>query len=1381
MKAKCLTAVLIVSVSFITVNKSYAWPLPPIADLEAVPQYVLVGQSVTLDGSDSSDPDGGSITKYEWDFTNNGSYDYYETSSYHPDGAFDGKTTYIYDVDDTYTVKLRVTDDESQTDTTTCTVYAVRVKNITQGTFYNSIQLAINYANNGDTIVAYKGTYYEAIDFNGVSCTLRSSDPNDWDVAAATVIDANDPNTAVATFDSGEDATSVLTGFTLTGGSSGISCSNSSSPTITRCIIEDNSSDGIYCISGSPQITNNIIRLNDYDGIYSSSSTPPTIKSNWIYDNYDGIGFSSANSSATARNNTIVDNDSNGIYVDSGTAPMISNCILWNNGDELVNCTATYSCIKDPNDANGTGNISSYPYFADYDGNDFHLTWNSPCINRGDPNGSYSGQVDMDGEDRLIDGRVDIGADEMNNNVNLLQNPGFEDGNDANGFPLNWYDYLASLSKSLDTNDPHSGSYSWKFANNDWGGYYSAGCSDLIPVEHDIAYELSGWVKCDDGNENVRIQWYEYDGDGNSAGQSWYNRMLGMESPKTWTEYSHKSMVPKKATKYVRLILVGPHRTKGAVWWDDFRWTEIGTEFLPAYGCVNEPNVAATVEFGGTEKNTSWVTDMNAVGAKATDSNDGNIKYRELTAGKTLTIEFPAFNLDDGYDPNDPNDPNSFPLTPMLLEIMYKDTTSYTSRVVVKSKIDYINLDPNYYGATPTSSRDYDIGHLGGYNDKRWKYLQCAFQKSNYQLLRAINNKFTIKISDYGTTMPIDYISLRKITQDKYETLTERQRDLNHFLEAELPADEPNDPNYADPNLTVFVRDPMRPVYLHTKPGPNEVDANIVGFSTWDQIEPLTFAIYSLNGVDDLTMTVSDLTHISDDSNSVIDDADISISHVVYDEVRDLWDIGYALYPERLEEFETLSVDPNTSERFCLKIDVPDKDEGLSAGIYEGQVTIESDTEPNKTVDIEFDVLDFELTDANHLNVVMYDPFSLYKYNATLDEAFRTYTEPGFEAFICPSGYSIVPKDPNDPNDPPPIDPCNIVFDSNNFKEAFDRMIDEGFVKDTLAMWTADYHWISKVYKLVTGSDYSRSDPNLYYNLSDPNFQKGFGLLIEEYCKIAAANDVNFIFFPVDEPGGWTAGWILCDRLCTIVKDANFVDPNYGVKTMVTYSDDCDANRPSGSYNVPFGDGNLPPLTDLIDYKAWAPGNIGYGYSRHNDPNDPNYPGYFGYYTTFLSHSSDPVHNRALHGLYAFGTGAQVVYAWAMHSFNNDPYNDFDLTAGGSFQISYTYWDIILAYPSWSGKTVPIVGGVEAVREGVKDAKYIATLQNLINEDPNDLNAIKAQDYLDKIRGRINKAGYSGSTILSDISDTNDPDDYEAFTTIRDKVADHIILLDPNS
>jgi len=85
---------------------------PPIADIGG-PYLVDEGDTVTLDGSGSSDPDD-NIVSYEWDLDNDGEYD----------DAVGETTTRVFNDNGIYTVGLKVTDSygEYDTDTTTVTV-----------------------------------------------------------------------------------------------------------------------------------------------------------------------------------------------------------------------------------------------------------------------------------------------------------------------------------------------------------------------------------------------------------------------------------------------------------------------------------------------------------------------------------------------------------------------------------------------------------------------------------------------------------------------------------------------------------------------------------------------------------------------------------------------------------------------------------------------------------------------------------------------------------------------------------------------------------------------------------------------------------------------------------------------------------------------------------------------------------------------------------------------------------------------------------------------------------------------------------------------------------------------------------------------------------
>ncbi len=284
--------------------------------------------------------------------------------------------------------------------------------NSTEYKWYTSIQSAIDNATDGDIIKLTPLRHYETIDFDGNTVTLESFDPNDLDVIAATIIDADGGARALDM-----DTASTISGLTIRGGTYGVYC-DSASPVIEKCIIEDNTTTGVYCSGGGPEIINNKICDNGSYGIYSDGSSAE-IKNNWIYRNGDeGIHFAGAASPApVVRNNTIAYNTNHGVLRALGnvTSPTISNCILWGNSDDLDRCSATYSCIEDGD--NGTGNIDDDPMFVDDVNDDYHLGGYSPCIDTGDSGGDYSGEVDIDLDGRVMGAEVDMGGDEYDSPV----------------------------------------------------------------------------------------------------------------------------------------------------------------------------------------------------------------------------------------------------------------------------------------------------------------------------------------------------------------------------------------------------------------------------------------------------------------------------------------------------------------------------------------------------------------------------------------------------------------------------------------------------------------------------------------------------------------------------------------------------------------------------------------------------------------------------------------------------------------------------------------------------------------------------------------------------------------------------------------------------
>jgi len=261
---------------------------------------------------------------------------------------------------------------------------------------YCYIQQAINDAIPGDEIVVDPGIYPENINFKGKSITVRSIEPGNWATVEDTII--NGCITAV-NFASREDANSVLAGFTVTGANAGIYCSGAS-PTITHCIITGAGGAGIKsCNLSNPKITHCVICNNHGPGVELQTG-PQTI------------------SLATITNCTIVANQQPGIV---GGVPIITNSIIYNNASSIESLFpfVTYSNVQ--GGLPGIGNIDDEPFFADANNGDYHLKsqagrWNtnegqwtkdgvtSPCIDAGDPNSDWGGELWPHGK------RINMGA-----------------------------------------------------------------------------------------------------------------------------------------------------------------------------------------------------------------------------------------------------------------------------------------------------------------------------------------------------------------------------------------------------------------------------------------------------------------------------------------------------------------------------------------------------------------------------------------------------------------------------------------------------------------------------------------------------------------------------------------------------------------------------------------------------------------------------------------------------------------------------------------------------------------------------------------------------------------------------------------------------------
>jgi len=255
---------------------------------------------------------------------------------------------------------------------------------------------------------------------------------------------------------------SINNNFSRDGG--GIGC-NDSITTISNCTIRGNEAfwgGGIDCSRSCIIIKDCSISGNEAngffyqgDGVRCYDNSNSTIINCIISGNAagDNGAIYYENSTSTLRNCTVSGNIKChgptlgpcqafglGIMCGRGSNTTITNCILWGNeageglgisfdGDDSE-VHVTYSNVQ--GGWEGEGNIDAAPCFVDpgfWDANgtpdiwyddfwiegDYHLLPGSLCIDAGDPNYiAEPNETDLDGNPRVINGRIDMGAYEAN-------------------------------------------------------------------------------------------------------------------------------------------------------------------------------------------------------------------------------------------------------------------------------------------------------------------------------------------------------------------------------------------------------------------------------------------------------------------------------------------------------------------------------------------------------------------------------------------------------------------------------------------------------------------------------------------------------------------------------------------------------------------------------------------------------------------------------------------------------------------------------------------------------------------------------------------------------------------------------------------------------
>ncbi|GAA0707667.1 hypothetical protein GCM10009105_06590 [Dokdonella soli] len=188
----------------------------------------------------------------------------------------------------------------------------------------------------------------------------------------------------------------------------------------------------IYTVVSDVAMTRFIANHDDSIQVFNNNGSPNIAVQDCLVYNQPvnatlpAMRVGAENGNATVRNCTIAGNAAGGLQMNTynGGQLNVYNTISFSNGGsdfsvgDVSNVpNVSFSFFSSGSGFNGFSNLgpppSNYTLFAGP--NDYHLAQSSPAINTGDPNLSYPpSETDLDGNLRVIGGRIDIGAYESN-------------------------------------------------------------------------------------------------------------------------------------------------------------------------------------------------------------------------------------------------------------------------------------------------------------------------------------------------------------------------------------------------------------------------------------------------------------------------------------------------------------------------------------------------------------------------------------------------------------------------------------------------------------------------------------------------------------------------------------------------------------------------------------------------------------------------------------------------------------------------------------------------------------------------------------------------------------------------------------------------------
>lgn len=910
-------------------------------------------------------------------------------------------------------------------------------------------------------------------------------------------------------------------------------------------------------------------------------------------------------------------------------------------------------------------------------------------------------------------------ADQANT---ILENPGFESLS-PDGYLIGWQKDVNGVLKPVNTVDTkiyRSGARSLKLSPGNNAE------TEFIKVDKSKLYHFSVWAKTDGSETQFKIYSKFYDANKKPINSNGTYRDCSEQTSVNgnWQRYVDTAWaVPTDAVYLTFVINTNTNCSKTDIYFDDASIID-AKEGIDEIGCQKSGN-SYCLDLGKTDLGAAKITadDGKKVDNTISTDDESGIRYRTIP-WYGYNFQIPAFNVDD----------NGNPKSPMLLEVRYKDNyDSYapsgitTSRWYLGKTNDLFDPSENLvWDKLKKSLQSYTP--LGGRGDGQWKTSQALIDISPYPGLKAKDGFFNLKIFKQGENLksvttgkieiPVSYISIKSISVADSEVFKKRERELfgyNKIIFKPTVDNQGND--YSGKQLAFFSYDTTRLIYPYTVPSKDEVNKPLEIVSFPGESESVNGGVYSLSPAD------VDISVEKADEKSGIDSSDIKIYQVVYNHRE-----KNSIVPDYLSDYhgplKVGSADAPT-QGVWLKIKVP---QTVSAGDYKFNLKINSSSQ-NLVIPLTIKIIGIKLEDA---------PYQLIAYSA--DPFVNGGTVDAKQHLEFLREYDLTPMTYFKSDDLVQFQNNDMIINKDSLAE-FDSRIKRFSQAGVLKKYTfVSFNSVRDMFLKIYNNQYKSKDDfgtmskdsDIYNKITNPDFQKKYRQVLTEFDKIGDKYNTTFYFSYGDEISG-KSSQVIWQALHKI---------HEGQKTRiwetVNKTDVCeekigsDTSNNSLAYSVP--DDKVKPLSDTVDSLVWS-------LTTSLSLRSPCQGATNAYYTTNISRIKDPVYHRYIGSIFAYANQVSIFALYTMGPQGN-PYDEFDKQLGLS--DFWRYRDSAIAYPTSFGRTyaTPVT---EAIHEGYKDAKLIATLEKLIKECESSSS------------GSSGLCGQSTTTALPSVSSTPTP------------------------